>query len=540
MDYAALLRLGALSPSQVPRDAWTRELVPHALKHRRCLADIPHDLLTPEQILECIRRDWSSLSLLRHDQITPQMVEHALSLDPRAAEFCPSQFVSDAQYDAAHAAGLGLTYIPRHRRTREMYLRAFTSFCPLNPLPDCADKEFFAEAVAREPRCLRFVPLKFVTPEIVECAVRIDGEQLRYVPLPMITRALCEIAIDQNKKNIAYVPLSLMTKEWVKDALTIARTDAHFLVLLCSLPEDTMRAALYGDLENESEVLVGGEGQGGSQPAIGAELLQPSADIVNEALRATPDAFEEVYAVDALFKLIDDETFLAVVKHNPRAWRLIPRDRITLEICEASLAKPEMTEVIKSSLVTRKMLETVELCERLVRAGLPLELVDMSALGNKISRDAFLQNVRRIPSNYRFLPRRLQTVELAEEIVALCARNLQYIPLSKRTYALCLSAVKGDGSALEFVTSEHMSRDLCEVAIRQNLTALRHVPAKLLDNDMMRIVVHLDPHFFVKHLGKKCGVDLLAEACRLNARAFALVSAEKREEVAARAWAHGA
>jgi hypothetical protein len=70
-----------------------------------------------------------------------------------------------------------------------------------------------------EPICLwlndiKYIPEKYLTPEICELAVKNNGWALRYIPKELITQELCNIAIQKNDDILDLVPEKYKTKDF--------------------------------------------------------------------------------------------------------------------------------------------------------------------------------------------------------------------------------------------------------------------------------------------------------------------------------------
>jgi hypothetical protein len=55
-------------------------------------------------------------------------------------------------------------------------------------------------------------------------------------------------------------------------------------------------------------------------------------------------------------------------------------------------------------------------------------------------------------------------------------------------YNFCLSSIKQDGNAIQFVKSKLQTKELCELAIKQNCSSLQYITPKLITEELFELV----------------------------------------------------
>ena len=215
-------------------------------KNWTALTWVPEEFITPEMYKAAVSQDWQALEDVPPELRTPELYEIAVSQDKFKLNYVPENLLTPELYKAAVSQdGMALEHVPIELRTPELCKIAVSQagwalqWVP-EELPEYAD--ICKIAVSQDGRALYNVSEELPEPEYAELckiAVSQNGEALRYVPPELRTPELYEIAVRQGGIMLHDVPEKLRTPEIYKAAVSQGGTKLY------AVPEKFRTPDLY-------------------------------------------------------------------------------------------------------------------------------------------------------------------------------------------------------------------------------------------------------------------------------------------------------
>lgn len=207
---------------------------------------------------------------------------------------------------------------------------------------------------------------------------------------------------------------------------------------------------------------------------------------------------------------LSEELCLEAIKQNPHAIDHIPREMITVEMCEIAVSQIPR-------LISRVPLITEKICKiaisvgggkilRLIPNGMRSYEVCFAAVTHK-KCTAAMQHVPDAMKSpqlciaavtlcgcaLRHVPNELITEEMC--IVAVTQRTvlqfslyMQFIPREMRTEKVCLASISNNGLSLRYVPQKLRTKEMCLLAVSRAEGALQHVPEEFQEVCLRRIM----------------------------------------------------
>jgi hypothetical protein len=163
--------------------------------------------------------------------------------------------------------------------------------------------------------------------------------------------------------------------------------------------------------------------------------------------------------------------WLAAVRQNGNALKLVPENLKTAEMCLAAVQKNG-----EALYYVPKVLKTAELCLIAVQQN---EEVLMYVPDEFKTEEICLIAVQQNGLALNYVPDRLRTEEICLAAVRQDGLALYYVPSKIKTADICLAAVQKNGNALRFVPDRLKTEKLYLAAVQQNGRALCYVPGNL-------------------------------------------------------------
>lgn len=300
-------------------------------------------------------------------------------------------------------------------------------------------KELAIIAVNKEPRVLKFVPAEFRDYDICMTAVKKAGNAIELVPSTL--SKYYDICLEAVKNHA--------------DALGAIEA-----------PTDPKDLAIYKKI-----CLVSVQNYGDALYNVPLKLRDYDicmAAVKNSGISIRFIPRQELF--DASTKEKYKELFLAAVKQDSEALRLIPPNDIDFDISLAAV-KSDKGFISSLNLIPRKF-RKYSLCLEAVKVNawqlkhVPPPIIeyydDNNEYATKIDEKAF--------KSYK----KICIVALKKD-----GKLLDVIPGNLRDYDICFEAVKQNGQVLYYVPTVLRDYKMCVEAVKQNRAALHHVPDKL-------------------------------------------------------------
>ena len=189
------------------------------------------------------------------------------------------------------------------------------------------------------------------------------------------------------------------------------------------------------------------------------ELINYINNIKNQGFQFPESNLRALNYDGTLIKYMDQtiECCLVAVKQNGLAIRFIQNP--THEVCESAINQnPLALQFIEN--------QTNELCMLAVKKnGLALKFVEI--MKSDIAYTAVKQNYEAMKYAYIFSPAFIKT------IIPTFGLALEFLPAQYQTNELCMSAVKNNGMALEFVHTK--TKEIIEEALKSNPEVVQFV-----------------------------------------------------------------
>lgn len=107
-------------------------------------------------------------------------------------------------------------------------------------------------------------------------------------------------------------------------------------------------------------------------------------------------------------------------------------------------------------------------------------------------KDICLTAVKNNGMAIEFIPDNLRDSVLCTEAVKTSNGAIKYLQ-KQQTFELCLLAAKGNGHTIQFAKNEFINKELCEIAVNTNGSAIKHVPTHLKTNELILTAIKKDP-----------------------------------------------
>ena len=438
------------------------------------------------KVVGCVGR---KLEFVREDLKTTEVCLAALENDGRAYRFVPAWLCMEPEICmAAIMSDLPLAELPSDCITSEIVMAVVSEYpWELEHVPDALITEDICKLACGDSACAyEYVPVRFRTPAVLEIAMAQKNNWilLKDPDFPQTTE-FCLEAVTKNSRALAHVKKEFRTPELLLEAVK-AIPKVIGSILKSQHTEELGNAALDKD------------------PSSALPHIQQTAEICKRVVEDNVYCIKYIKPVFFTDELIDfvKQKLLGNTYYITRTIvKAIPETYFTTEFCENLIDADDEFEVIRS--IPSKF-QTTELIIRALRKSLEAcEWGDCHHVFNQYKefRQFRMPCMEALLAEY---PTCVYRMRLTNEENSTCLRANPrcFEHIQKKTRKLCKEAVELDGTLLEFVPLQFLSKPMCLKAVQ---TAAACVTGNAQAEEAMRFI----PEKFKAWVRRKCG---LAEA----------------------------
>jgi hypothetical protein len=200
----------------IPQIRITKEMVTTAITgSANVLGHIDKKWQTDAMVKSCVSRQGLSLWHVANEFKTYENCKIAVQMHGKAIRFVPPEVADRALCNLAlEREPLYACFSPPHLASFEESVASFVAY-PSHIRRVKLDEYRFdvnsmlAEVASRSPDAVNFIPLPYMTNEVIMSALRSSPLHLGYLPKELVTKEVCEFAVSRDAMAITYVPLSM-------------------------------------------------------------------------------------------------------------------------------------------------------------------------------------------------------------------------------------------------------------------------------------------------------------------------------------------
>jgi hypothetical protein len=178
---------------------------------------------------------------------------------------------------------------------------------------------------------------------------------------------------------------------------------------------------------------------------------------------------------------------------KPKYCKVLDSENVDTFIQTAETVAISVKEWGSSIALVRDEFITFELCKMAIYQ-------DASALrGIKpylLTKDQYyelcLESVFQYGGNITYVPKEVQTQELADIAAESCCWAIEHILDEFKTYENCLSSVEQNGQTIQFVPRSLIDEKMCIAALESKFTCLEYIPKEFITQELCTLAVKSD------------------------------------------------